>query len=73
MFQYFVFSKMYNQDKMSMLALSIEKCEYWLKISVFAYEHVNPALLDVLHNDGPYPDTTYIGLPRDPKLLYIHL
>ena len=35
--------------------------------------YINPALLDVLHNDGPNPDPTYKSIPRDPKLVYIYL
>ena len=58
---------------MSLLANSIEQSGYWLKLSVCINEYINPALLDVLHNDGPNPDPTYVGIPRDPKLLYIYL
>ena len=54
------------------MANSIEHYEWWLKLSC-AYEHINPALLDVLHNDGPNPDPTYKGVPRDPKMLYFYL
>ena len=54
---------------MSGMANSIQENQYWLRLVVCASEHINPGLLGVLHNDGPKPDTTYIGTPRDPKLL----
>ena len=52
------------------MANSIKENQYWLRLVVCASEHINPGLLGVLHNDGPNPDPTYIGIPRDPKLLY---
>ena len=52
------------------MANSIKENQYWLRLVVCESEHINPGLLDVLHNDGPNPDPTYIGIPRDPKLLY---
>ena len=55
------------------MANSIKENQYWLRLVVCASEHINPGLLGVLHNDGPIPDPTYIGIPRDPKLLYTFL
>ena len=55
------------------MANSIQQNQYWLRLVVCASEYINPTLLDVLHNDGPNSDPTYIGIPRDPKLLYIFL
>ena len=55
------------------MANSIKENQYWLRLVVCASEHINPGLLGVLHNDGPNPDPTYIGIPRDPKLLYTFL
>ena len=55
------------------MANSIKENQYWLRLVVCASEHINPGLLDVVHNDGPNPDPTYIGIPRDPKLLYTFL
>ena len=55
------------------MANSIKENQYWLRLVVCASEHINPGLLGVLHNDGPNPDLTYIGIPRDPKLLYTFL
>ena len=55
------------------MANSIQENQYWLRLVVCASEHINPGLLDVVHNDGPNPDPTYIGIPRDPKLLYAFL
>ena len=52
------------------MANSIQDNQYWLRLVVCATEHINPGLLNVLHNDGPNSDPTYIGIPRDPKLLY---
>ena len=74
-FYFFVFSKSYNEleNKMSVMANSIHQNQYWLRLVICATEHVNPGLLDVLHNDGPNPNAAYNGIPRDPKLLYIYL
>ena len=55
------------------MANCIHQNQYWLRLVVCASEHINPGLLDVLHNDGPNTDPTYKGIPRDPKLLYIFL
>ena len=52
------------------MANSIKENQYWLRLVVCASEHINPGLLGILHNDGPNPDPTYNGIPRDPKLLY---
>ena len=52
------------------MANSIQDNQYWLRLVVCATEHINPGLLCVLHNDGPNPDASYDGIPRDPKLLY---
>ena len=72
---FFVFRKIYNEleNIMSGMANSIQQNQYWLRLVVCASEHINPGLLDVLHNDGPNPDPTYTGIPRDPKLLYTFL
>ena len=53
--------------------MASQQNQYWLRLAVCASEHINPGLLDVLHNDGPNRDPTYKGIPRDPKLLYIFL
>ena len=55
------------------MANSIQNNQYWLRLVVCASEYINPGLFDVLHNDGPNRDPTYTGIPRDPKLLFIHL
>ena len=55
------------------MANSIQQNQYWLRLVVCASENINPGFLNILHNDGPNPDPTYIGIPRDPKLLYTFL
>ena len=55
------------------MANSIKENQYWLRLVICASEHINPGLLNVSHNDGPNPDATYKGIPREPKLLYTFL
>ena len=55
------------------MANSIQHNQYWLRLVVCASEHIMPALLDALHNDGPNADPNFMGIPRDPKLLHIFL
>ena len=54
---------------MSTIDDTIMKSQNWLRLAICASEHIRNAVLDVLHNDVPYPDPSYQGLPRDPHLL----
>ena len=51
----------------------IKKSHNWLRLSICVSKHLVTALLNVLHNDGPNPNTSYKGIPRDPKALYVFL
>ena len=48
----------------------IRKSHNWLRLSICISRYLIAALLNVLHNDGPNPDPSYQGIPRDPKALY---
>ena len=47
--------------------------QYLQQLISIVLKHIIPALLYVLHNDGPNQSPTYKGIPRDPKLLHIYL
>ena len=51
----------------------IKKSQNWLRLSLCISKYLIAALLNVLHNDGPNPDPSYQGIPRDPKALYAFL
>ena len=48
----------------------IKKSHKWLRLSICVSKHLVTALLNALHNDGPNPDPSYKGIPRDPQVLY---
>ena len=62
-----------DKNKMSVTDKSKQGNQYIYQLFAIIHDHINPALVDVLHNDGANPDTTYKGIPRDPKLLYLYL
>ena len=56
---------------MASLASTIKKYEHWFHYGSFVHEPLKTSLLNVFHNVSA--DTSYNGLPSNPKDLYIEL
>ena len=62
-------AKTNDQEHQNMdMEKTIEDCQNWLRLTVICHSSLKESLLNILHNASN--DSRYVGLPRDPTLLY---